>query len=249
MKRNYTMKKLILITFVFCGLAFNAYSAPYLVTDTIPYEEVEQKPEFPGGIEKMNKFINNNLNYPVIAQKHGIQGKVIVGFTVQKDGSIVDVKALRSPSGVLAKEAVRVVSLMPKWKPGKLNGEPVAVRFTLPIHFQLIGEPELKAEYPEFPGGMEKMYQFISDNFNYSEQVQQDNISDRVMIQFIVQKDGSIKDINVLNSPNELLSEEMIRIVKSMPNWIPGKKEGNPVNAKCEFPIDFTVLKELKNKN
>ena len=99
---------------------------------------VENQPEFPGGQQALFKYLSENVKYPVIAQENGIQGRVVCQFTVNKDGSIVDIEVVRSggdPS--LDKEAVRVIKSMPKWKPGKQRGRPVRVKFTLPVNFKL----------------------------------------------------------------------------------------------------------------
>jgi len=105
--------------------------------DTV-FVVVESMPEFPGGQPALFKFLAENVKYPVIAQENGIQGRVVCQFTVSKDGSIRDVEVVRSggdPS--LDKEAMRVIKSMPKWKPGKQRGEPVNVRYTVPVNFKL----------------------------------------------------------------------------------------------------------------
>ena len=102
---------------------------------------VETMPEFPGGQQALFKYLAEIVKYPVIAQENGIQGRVICQFVVNKDGSIVDVVAVRSsgePS--LDKEAIRVIKSMPKWKPGKQRGKPVRVKYTVPINFRLTDE-------------------------------------------------------------------------------------------------------------
>lgn len=102
---------------------------------------VEQQPEFPGGIGAMYKWIGENLKYPSEARKNGLQGKVILQFTVEKDGSIANVKVVRDGvGGGAGDEAVRVVKKMPAWKPGKQNGKSVRVQYTLPVTFKLEGE-------------------------------------------------------------------------------------------------------------
>ena len=99
---------------------------------------VESMPEFPGGAQAMYKYIGENLKYPVIAQENGIQGRVVCQFTVNKDGSLVDIEVVRSAGDAsLDKEAVRVIKSMPKWKPGKQRNQPVRVKFTLPVNFKL----------------------------------------------------------------------------------------------------------------
>ena len=102
------------------------------------FEIVEQNPMFPGGNEELMKWLSKNLKYPASAQENGIQGRVLVQFVVNKDGSIVEPKVLRSVDPALDKEALRVVSTMPKWQPGKQRGKTVRVRFTLPVTFRLM---------------------------------------------------------------------------------------------------------------
>jgi protein TonB len=98
---------------------------------------VEQQPEFEGGYAAMMQFIKKNLKYPASARRMGVDGTVYVSFVVSKDGSISEVKTIRGISADCDKEAMRVVSMMPPWKPGRQNGKPVFVRFVLPIKFQL----------------------------------------------------------------------------------------------------------------
>lgn len=101
------------------------------------FEVVEVNPSFPGGDEALMEYLKKNLKYPSIAQDNGIQGRVIVQFVVNKDGSIVEPQVIRSVDPSLDKEAIRVVSAMPKWTPGRQRGKPVRVRFTLPVTFRL----------------------------------------------------------------------------------------------------------------
>lgn len=101
------------------------------------FDVVEEQPSFPGGQGALMAWLNDNIKYPVVAAENGIQGKVIVQFVVGKNGSISNVKVLRSVDPSLDKEAVRVVSNMPNWTPGKQNGASVNVRFTLPVTFRL----------------------------------------------------------------------------------------------------------------
>lgn len=103
--------------------------------------EVGEYPEFPGGDPAMYQWLSENLVYPPKAQENGIQGTVVVSFTIGVDGSVTNVKVARGKDPALDYEAVRVVRLMPKWKPGKVNGKPVPIIYTLPVKFQFT-EPE-----------------------------------------------------------------------------------------------------------
>ncbi len=98
---------------------------------------VEVMPEFPGGQDKMMKFIRDNVKYPQEAQKKEVEGRVVVTFVVEKDGSLTDVKVVRDIGFGCGEEAVRVIKRMPKWKPGTQRGKPVKVKMALPIQFKL----------------------------------------------------------------------------------------------------------------
>ena len=98
---------------------------------------VEQKPEFPGGTAAMYKWLGDNINYPTAAAEDGVQGKVTVAFVVEKDGRITNVQVVRGKHPALDKEAMRVVKAMPKWTPGRNNGQPVRVIYNLPVTFKL----------------------------------------------------------------------------------------------------------------
>ena len=118
--------------------------AKEVITDERPKEEetkvfdvVEQMPEFPNGQAALLKWIADNIKYPAIAEENGIQGRVVCTFIVERDGSITDVQVARSIDPSLDKEAVRVLKKMPKWKPGKQKGQPVRVKYTVPVTFKL----------------------------------------------------------------------------------------------------------------
>ena len=100
-------------------------------------DSVDEKPSFPGGESAMKSYLNSNVKYPAAAQENGIQGRVIVQFIIEKDGSISDVKISRSVDPSLDREALRVVKAMPKWNPGKLNGTVVRVKSEVPVAFGL----------------------------------------------------------------------------------------------------------------
>ncbi|MDH6534942.1 energy transducer TonB [Parabacteroides sp. 52] len=118
------------------------YVAPAVVEEEEESENhiftvVETMPSFPGGDPALLLFIKNSVRYPVIAQENGIQGRVTVSFTVNRDGSVVDAEVLRGVDPSLDKEALRVVGTMPKWSPGLQRGKPVRVKYNVPINFRL----------------------------------------------------------------------------------------------------------------
>ena len=101
------------------------------------FDVVEQMPSFPGGMGALMSWLSQNMKYPPIAAENGVQGRVIVQFVVEKDGSITDVHVAKSVDPSLDKEAARVVKAMPHWIPGKQNGSAVRVKYTVPVTFKL----------------------------------------------------------------------------------------------------------------
>lgn len=122
------MKKLsMFIMILICAMSLNAQKV---------FKVVDKNPEFPGGKKALNEFITHSIKYPVVAQECGVEGKVLVDFVINADGSISNIK-IKGGSTSLNKEALRVVSKFPKWEPGMYKGEPVCVFRTFPIVFQL----------------------------------------------------------------------------------------------------------------
>lgn len=105
--------------------------------DQAIFEVVEEQPEFPGGMEALLKYLAKNINYPESAVDNGIQGKVMVRFVVERDGSVSAVETYKSVDPALDKEAVRVVKTLPKWKPGRQQGKAVRTRYIVPVVFRL----------------------------------------------------------------------------------------------------------------
>lgn len=110
-----------------------------VVEETKVFTSVEQMPQFPGGEAELLKWISTHIKYPAIAMENNVQGKVVVQFVVTRDGSIGEVKIARGKDPDLDKEAMRVVKTLPKFIPGKMNGQAVNVWYTLPINFKLQG--------------------------------------------------------------------------------------------------------------
>ncbi len=111
--------------------------APKPEVATKVFDVVEEMPSFPGGNGALMSYLNSNVKYPVVAQENGVQGRVIISFVVERDGSISDVKVARSVDPSLDREAQRVVKSMPRWTPGKQNGQTVRVKYTVPVVFRL----------------------------------------------------------------------------------------------------------------
>lgn len=109
----------------------------HVVEENKIFITVEQMPMYPGGDEALLGYLRDNIHYPTVAAENGVQGRVVVGFVVERDGSITDVKILRGVDPSLDREAMRVVKSMPKWTPGKQNGSAVRVKYQVPVSFRL----------------------------------------------------------------------------------------------------------------
>ena len=213
-------------------------------TNTNVTTVVEEQASFPGGFAALTEFLSKNLIYPETAAKNGIQGRVYVEFVVNVDGTIVDVNVIQRVSPELDKEAVRVVKLMPKWRPGKINGEPVRIKATIPINFNLgASEPKnpIVEEQASFPGGLAALTEFLANNLNYPPLAAEYGKQGKVIVECTINIDGSITDIKIAQSVDPLLDKEAIRIVKLMPKWNPAKYDGKPVPTKATIPVNFKL--------
>ena len=108
----------------------------YVENDSV-FDVCEHLPDFPGGINGLMTYLQQNVKYPESAEKKKEEGRVVVQFVIKKDGSLTDVKVVRNVSSALDAEALRVVKAMPKWKPGMHKGKPVQVKYDLPVSFRL----------------------------------------------------------------------------------------------------------------
>ena len=245
------------------------------------YDTVEEMPQFPGGEAAMLQWISNHTKFPAECQEMNIQGRVVVGFVIKKDGSIGPTKVIRSIYPAFDEEAVRVVKTLPNFYPGKHNDKPVDVWYALPVVFKLqtadtlnnisqnfssgsddiieankiydpvvdvddalekydngetvYNTPEAK---PQFPGGEAAMQQWIASHINYNGC---DTIQGRVILTFVVRKDGTVGSVKVIRPLHPDLDNEAIRVVKTLPAFTPGKMNGIPVNVWYTLPITFRL--------
>ena len=226
------------------------------------FQVVEEMPEFPGGMAECMKFLGKNIKYPAEAIEKGIQGRVIVQMVIEKDGTLTNAKIARGVDPLLDQEALRVVNLSPKWIPGKQRGEAVRVKYTLPVMFKLGNDaPESKSadtptreakvdengvymvceEMPEFPGGMAECMKWLGANINYPETAQKNGVQGRVIVQFVVNTDGSIIEPQVARGIDPELDAEALRLINAMPKWKPGKQQGKAVRVKYTLPIAYRL--------
>lgn len=245
----------------------NVINAPAATDgDEEVFEVVEKMPRFPnGGMPGLMQYLGKNIRYPEAAHKAGTQGRVTVQFVVAKDGSIGNVSVLRGVDPALDAEAIRVISSMPNWEPGMQKGKPVNVKFTVPVMFRLMPEPvdkidemmvvgyrnseapvigevyDVVEKMPEFPGGMTGLMQHLSKNIRYPAEAHANNIQGRVVVSVIINTEGKVTNAKIVQGVAPSLDAEALRVTGTMPDWIPGTKDGKPVNVKYTFPVMFRL--------
>lgn len=226
---------------------------------------VEQMPQFPGGMAALIKYLNNNVHYPKSEEASGTEGRVMVQFIVETDGSISEVQIQKGLGEAFDTEAVRVVSSMPKWKPGMQRGKKVRVRYLLPITFRAPGSTAggvkesitsqqadsqsdsvqtvftVVEQMPQFPGGQTALMKYLADNLRYPIRAQENGIQGIVHVQFAVDEEGRIPFAKVMKSVDKDLDAEALRVVKSMPQWIPGMQRGRKVKVLMNLPVAFRL--------
>lgn len=173
------------------------------------YNVVSENASFPGGDVALSDWMRKNMKYPEECRKQGIQGRVVISFVVNKDGSIVDLETVRSPHPALAEEGLRVVKSMPKWEPAKENGKVVRSRFNIPIMFRLDGGKKTQYTSPQKPqspqsltdeqkavhdwfGAQPELMTHLNKNIRYPKECQEQGFEGRVLVSIAVEKDGSV---------------------------------------------------------
>jgi TonB family protein len=221
-----------------------------LSSDTV-YSKVDKVPSFPGGIGFLFQFIGNNIKYrDVNDYADPKQRKVMIQFIVERDGSLSDIKAVRGTNDSLNREAMRVIAMSPKWEPGIKDGKAVRSYYAVPVPF---GRGELHDSYsdeiypevtydPHFSGGPDAFNKFINENIRYPKDDQDKGISGKVIVQFVVEKNGSLSNFKALSGPSEAMKAEAVRLLSLSPKWYAGVWEGNKfVRTQYTAPVTFTL--------
>lgn len=208
---------------------------------------VDQMPQFPGGEAALYKYLNDEILFPKQATEAGVGGTVYTTFVVQEDGSLKDHKILRGVNEWLDAEALRVITAMPRWEPGKYQGRLCCVQFNLPIKFTIVQprkELVIKSP-PSFPGGDLAMKDFIGLKLSLKSNAFVFDQEGTVVISFVVELDGSLSDAKVMQSLREDVDSVALGIVRSMPNWKPAICQESPCRAQFEVPFSFGAPPQL----
>lgn len=244
MKNKLFLIKPIIIIFVFIITIFSSYSQTDVRQEEL-FTVVDSMPEYPGGNNAMHAFISNNLIYPKKALKNKIEGKVYLNVIIETDGSVSNIKVLKGIGSGCEKEAVRLVSVMPKWKPGFHNGTKVRVSLTLPIGFKSPLKKEdiihTKVDHPASYSGLGQKDFFINTNLIYPIGIIMNKIIDTIDVYFIVETDGSPTNVRLKNHKNEFNPYELeaLRVVSKLPNCEPGYIKGKPVRTQVRTQVIF----------
>ena len=232
---------------------------PFLIAETMPLFPMQEggNPGY-GDLNTFRAWVQKNIKYPAEAFRNGEQGRVVLSFVVEKDGSVSNIQILRTPGKACAEETRRVGGASPKWKPGEQRGEKVRVRYTLPVDFRITAtaqdtktsenkgsgeEPFLVVDTPpQFNGGdIGEFRRWVQMNVKYPAEALGKNIYGKVLVTFVIEKDGSVGNAEIFKSPDKSLADEVLRVIGKSPKWTPGKQRGEAVRVKFGMPVDFAV--------
>ena len=202
------------------------------------YTYTDQMPE-PG--YDMKKYLSEHLQYPDFAYFSGLLGCVILKNMRNEDGSISDCKVEKGIGGGCDEEAARVVSGMPKWKAGMKNGIPVRVWTMLPVPFdQTTTKNAAIYQYVEqMPRAGYDFNNYFVKNFKYPDTALKSQIVSKVIVKFVVNEDGTISNCQVIKGHE--IEGEILRVLRKMPKWKPGKQNGKPVKVWYTIPIQIEL--------
>lgn len=212
---------------------------------------VEDMPKFPGG--NIQQYVADNLRYPAAAKEKGIEGKVYVRFVIDTTGKTVDPEIVRGVSPELDAEALRLVREMPTWQPGMQAGKPVRVSFTLPINFRLTPEkqenpaaqaaaaPSSTGDYEPARPASGDLQDYLARNMRYPRKALKDKTQGYVHLFCTIDATGKLTQADVVVPVSPELDAEALRLVKSVPEWIPATMNGKPMESTPLIRVDFTL--------
>jgi protein TonB len=225
------------------------------------YDSVGQPAVPVGGVETYAQYLADNQRYPTAALQRGVQGTVPVTFVVEKTGVISNVTVAQPLDPELDQEAVRLIKGGPKWTAAQHRGAKVRQRVTIPVSFAIpaaepgataatatagvaapSGATLVKPDEPARPvGGTEAFFTWVQENQKYPVLARQRKVEGRVMMEFIVEKDGSLVEPKVIKRLGSGLDEEALRLIKMAPKWTPARYKGQPMKQKMVLPVVFQL--------
>ena len=225
---------------------------PSASEDDTPFLVAEEMPLFQGkDLNTFRTWVQSQIRYPAEALKRGIEGRVVLSFIVERDGSVSTIELLQSPDRILSEEARRVVSSSPKWTPGRQNGHLVRVRYMLPVDFSTPKKETAAQSTAAQKPGLASM-QFEIGNLNafrswamqrlrYPAGAREQQTEGSVVATFTVGRDGRVDDIRIAGKPDPQLAEEVRRVVKASPAWSPATRNGEATTVTITLPVSFRI--------
>lgn len=225
---------------------------PAASEDDTPFLVAEEMPLFQGkDLNTFRSWLQSQIRYPAEALKRGIEGRVVLSFIVERDGSVSTIQLLQSPDRILSEEARRVVSSSPKWTPGRQNGHLVRVRYMLPVDFSIPKKETAAQSTAAQKPGVASM-QFEIGNLNafrswamqrlrYPAGAREQQTEGSVVATFTVGRDGRVDDIRIAGKPDPQLAEEVRRVVKASPAWSPATRNGEATTVTVTLPVSFRI--------
>ena len=195
------------------------------------------QPRFPGGDDALMAFIKKEMIYPDESVKYGEQGRVAIEFTVDKKGNVVNPRVIRTATPLLDREALRIVSKMPRWLPGKRDWMYVDMKYILPIIFSLdeaapklekrshsnIDSSKIVKQWPSFPGGYMALQDFINREMDHLPAAMREGYLGRVIVRFLIDAKGNVVKPRIYKGVSSSIDREALRIVSKMPRWKPAR--------------------------
>lgn len=218
--------------------------------DPVPFQFVDVKPSFMGGdANDFSRWVCEHLVYPEEAKSAKIQGRVTLKFTVNTDGSVSDVKILQGVNKLLDAEAVRVVSMSPDWAPGMIEGKPVRVSYAFPVLFQLDSPDEAKDA--TMISDRKDFIKWVNSGLVYPKEAKSAGKYGTVRASFKIKSDGSVGDIVIKESPDEIFSQEVRRVIAASPEWSKSAYQHIMVDGPgcVEFSVGFCLKSVDKDGN
>ena len=215
-----------------------------------------------GGLDKFREYLNENFDYSKVTKL----GKLEATFTIDVEGNVTKIRITQLLDIESATEFIRVLKKCPKWEPAKRGGKPISIEIKYPMVFNkkkadikeaspkeidstyLLGYQPIKLKSntdptliaPSYYGGINSFFNFVSLNFNIPSTLKEDG---KINVQFVIDVDGSLKDIKVLNDLGEGTVEETIRVLRLSPKWLPAKKDGKIIRFQLKLPLSIRTSK------
>ncbi|MCU0435785.1 MAG: energy transducer TonB [Bacteroidia bacterium] len=235
--------------FCVCHSQTNVFTAQ--LPDTVGYSvsQVNTLPQFPGGDTAFDSYLRKNQIWPYKAAEEMLTATVRLSFVIDSSGYVRKVKVIQSTDTIFNREAIRLISLMPQWKPALLHNKPVACAMEKEILFEKRKQAKSKLTYlkddelPMFPGGEAAMMNYLADSLRYPPAAKAAGKQGKVFVRVEIDTAGKISEAVVIkgidNAPE--LHAEALRLVYSMPAWSPCKINGRPVKMEMILQVKFEL--------